>query len=305
MDVRHLELLRELALRGSLAEVARATHRTPSAVSQQLRTAQREFGTALVEPSGRGLRLTGAGRLLADGGNEVARVLERVQARWDEFRGQPSGTVTVAGLPSAATYLLPGAFAELETTAIDLVFTDEDVAERAYADLVLEHDIVIAHSLTRRAPAGTEGLVTVELVREPLDVAMAAGHPLAARGDVRPEDLVDQEWIGVPIGFPFDTVRLAVEDSTGQPITVVQRLRDNRLIEALVAASHKVAILPRFTSPQGSGVVLRPLLGIESARHIFAVMRPDRAERLAVRRVLAALADAAPHDAAAPRAASR
>ena len=294
MDARHLELLREFALRGSLAEVARATHRTPSAVSQQLRTAQREFGTQLVEPFGRGLRLTVAGRVLADGGEEVAQVLARVQARWDAFRGQPSGTVTVAGLPSAATYLLPRTFAELEGSAIDLVFTDEDVAERAYADLVLEHDIVIAHSLTRRAPEGTDGLVTVELVREPLDVAIAADHPLAARYDVRPEDLVDQEWIGVPVGFPFDAVRLAVEEHTGQRVHVGQRLRDNRLIEALVAASHKVAILPRFTSPQGAGVVLRPLRGVRSARHIFAVMRPDRAQRLAVQRVLAVLAEAAP-----------
>ena len=44
MDVRHLELLRELADRGSLAAVAQATHRTPSALSQQLRTAERELG---------------------------------------------------------------------------------------------------------------------------------------------------------------------------------------------------------------------------------------------------------------------
>ncbi|KQY55593.1 MULTISPECIES: LysR family transcriptional regulator [unclassified Nocardioides] len=292
MDVRHLELLRELAVRGSVTGVAKATHRTPSAVSQQLRTAQRELGAVLVEPSGRGLRLTPAGRLLAEGGEDVAQVVERVRARWDAFRGQPSGTVTVAGLPSAATYLLPRVFADLDGSAIELVFTDEDVAERAYAGLVVEHDIVIAHSLTRHAPEGTEDLVTVELVREPLDVAMASDHPLAARDDVRPADLVDQEWVGVPVGFPFDTVRLAVEEKTGRPLRVVQRMRDNRLIEAVVASSRKVAILPRFTSPQGSGVVLRPLRGISTARHIFAVMRPDRAERLAVQHVLAALQQA-------------
>jgi len=286
MDVRHLELLRELAARGSVTAVARATHRTPSAVSQQLRTAQRDFGTPLVEPSGRGLRLTPAGVVLAEAGADVARVLAQVQARWDAFRGQPAGRVTLAGLPSAATYLLPGALKALEDSAIELVFTDRDVAESAYADLVVEHDIVIAHSLTRLAPAGTEGLIAVELVREPLDVVMAAGHPLAAQADVGAEDLVEQEWIGVPIGFPFDTVRLAVEEATGRPVRVVQRMRDNRLIEAVVAASDKVAILPRFTSPQGDGVVLRPVRGISTARHIFAVMRPDRAERLAVRHVV-------------------
>ncbi|MFD6136799.1 LysR family transcriptional regulator, partial [Isoptericola sp. NPDC060257] len=107
MDVRHLELLRELADRGSVTAVARATHRTPSAVSQQLRTAQRELRTPLVEPSGRGLRLTDAGRLLAEGGASVAAALAQVQARWDEFQGEPSGTVTVAAGGRAATVQHP------------------------------------------------------------------------------------------------------------------------------------------------------------------------------------------------------
>lgn len=35
LDPRHLDLLRELADRGSLAAVAAATHRTPSALSQR------------------------------------------------------------------------------------------------------------------------------------------------------------------------------------------------------------------------------------------------------------------------------
>ena len=81
MELRHLELLRELSQRGSITADAAATYRTPSAVSQQLRTAERQSGTRLVEPAGRGVRLTDAGRLLAEGGVEVAESMARVQAR--------------------------------------------------------------------------------------------------------------------------------------------------------------------------------------------------------------------------------
>ncbi len=293
MDFRHLELVRELADRGSVSAVAAATHRTPSAVSQQLKTAQREAGVPLVEPAGRGLRLTDAGRLLAEGGAEVAAALERVQARWDAFRGAPSGTVSVAALPSAATFLLPAVMRELADGAITLRCTDVDLAEAEYAALTADHDVVIAHSLTSVRPAGTDGLTVVPLVREPLDIAMAADHPLAGRELVRPEDLVDRAWIGVPRGYPFDTVLQAVERATGAQLDVTQRLRDNRLIEALVAASDRIAVLPRFTTPVGAGLVLRELRGVASARHVSAVLRPDRAERAAVRRVLAALERAA------------
>lgn len=293
MDMRHLELLRELAERGSVTAVAAATHRTPSAVSQQLRTAQRDAGVPLVEPFGRGLRLTEAGRVLAEAGIEVAETLARVQATWDEFRGGPSGTVSVATLPSAATFLLPGVLRDIRDSAITLRCIDTDIAEAEFAALTADHDIVIAHSLTSVRPAGTDGLRVVPLAREPLDIAMAVDHPLAGATVLRPADVVDCDWVGVPPGYPFDTVLQSIERLTGAELRVLQRLRDNRLIEALVADSRLIAVLPRFTTPTGNGLVLRELSGISSARHVSAVLRPDRAQRLAVRRVLDALIRAA------------
>jgi DNA-binding transcriptional LysR family regulator len=289
MDVRHLDLLRELATRGSVTAVAAATHRTPSAVSQQLRTAQREFGVALVEPDGRSVRLTEAGRLLADAGRDVARVLAEVQARFDEFRGEPTGTVRVAALPSAATFLLPDVLTELEATAVRLECDDRDIAEHEFAGLVADYDIVIGHSLRAGPPPGADGLTTVTLAREPLDIAMREGHPLAAHPVVTPDQLAGVDWYGVPVGYPFDAVRLAVEEATGHRVTVVQRLRDNRLIEALVVSGDRVAVLPRFTTPTGQGVVLREVAGLDTGRYLTALLRPDRAERLAVRLALACL----------------
>ncbi|MDN3243108.1 LysR family transcriptional regulator [Glycomyces tritici] len=288
MDVRHLELLRELALRGSVTEVARATHRTPSAVSQQLKAAQREFGMALAEPSGRGLRLTEAGRVLAEGGAAVATAIEQVRAQWDSFRGQPSGTVTVAALPSAATFMLAAVLQEFEGSEIEIRCSDIDIAEAEFASLASDNDIVIAHSFTGVRPAGESALRVQPLAREPLDVAMAADHPLAAKGAVRTEDLVDYEWIGVPKGYPFNSVLESIERATGATLQVSQRIRDNRLVESLVAGSRRIAVLPRFTTPTGAGLVLREITDIPTRRHITAILRPDRAERLAVKQVLGA-----------------
>jgi len=301
MDLRHLDLLRELDDRGSVTAVATATHRTPSAVSQQLRSAERAFGAQLVEPHGRGLRLTDAGRVLAAAARDVAVAVAGAEARWEEFRGTAAGVVSIAALPSAATFLLPGVLRALADEPIEVVCTDLDVAEAAYAGQVVDHDIVVAHS-AHRTPPHVEGLVVQQLVREPLDIAMAATHPLAAAAEVvSPGDLVAWPWIGVPLGYPFDSVRLAVEEATGQAVDVRQRVRDNRLVEALVGAGEYVAVLPRFTAPTGDEVVLRPLAGIESGRHVLAILRPDRAQRRAVRRVLAALSAVAAGFDAPPR----
>ena len=55
---------------------------------------------------------------------------------------------------------------------------------------------------------------------------------------------------------------------------------------ALVAAGHGVALLPRHTSGDQPGVRLVPIAGTPVARQVDALLRPDRAERRVVRRVL-------------------
>lgn len=286
MEVRHLELLRELAVRGTLAAVAEAAHRTPSALSQQLRTAERELGVALVEPVGRGLRLTSEGQLLADSADEVCRVHAQVQARLDAARGEPRGRVSIGTLPSGGQALLPGLVFALRGTDLELDLDDFDLAEPDYATRTLDVDVVIAHSLRGDVPAGAEGLTTRVLVREPIDVALPTSHPLADRPQLRPADLVGTAWIGVPEAYPFDTVLQAVEAVTDSRLERVQRLRDNHLIRALVAEGAALALLPRFTTPADPKVVLRPLVGVPARRSIVALCRPDRYARLAVRRVV-------------------
>lgn len=286
MDVRHLELLRELSVRGTLAAVAQATYRTPSAVSQQLRTAEREIGVRLVEHVGRGVRLTAEGQLLADSADEVGRVLAEVRARLDAARGEPRGRVSIGTLPSAGTALLPGLLERLQGSAIELDVDDFDLAEADYAARTLDVDVVIAHSLTGDRPAGTDGLVARLVAREPIDVLLPGHHPLAAREHLRPEDLRGTTWVGVPPGYPFDSILVAVERVLDQPLERRIRLRDNQLVAALVGAGVGLALLPRFTTSVPPSLVLRPLEGVRSMRSIVALSRPDRHARLAVRTVV-------------------
>lgn len=290
MDVRHLDLLRELADRGTITAVAEATFRSPSAVSQQLRSAERAFGTALVEPQGRGLRLTAAGRLLAEGAVGVSTELARLQRELDDLRGRPSGVVRIAGLPSALEFLVSGLVSRLAGTGVDLELTDADVAEADFAARAADHDLVIGHSLSE-VPAGSDRLHTQRIAEEPLDVALPSSHRLAGRRSLAAADLAGERWIGVPLGFPFDTVRLAIENRAGVALDVVQRVRDNRVVEAMVASGLACALLPRFTTRPRDGVVLIPLTDVRSVRSIVALGRPDRLQRAAVRVALAALVE--------------
>jgi DNA-binding transcriptional LysR family regulator len=295
MDVRRLGLLRELSERGTVGAVADAMQITPSAVSQQLKLLEKEAGYTLIEPAGRGVALTVAGRALAQMATEVAVAVARAEGQWREYMERPGGEVRVATFQTGGEMLLPGLFTRMAPVPeVELVISDVVGQVVDFAQLVPDHDLVISDSPTTESSWIERNLRVVPLMTEPLDVALPEDHPLARKASLSPKDVVGEDWIGVPNDFPFDQVLGQVVAATGETVRVIQRISDNGIIEALVAAGHGIAILPRFTTrDRGNGLVTRPLVGIRARREISAVARPDRFERPSVRLVVEALREEA------------
>ena len=160
--------------------------------------------------------------------------------------------------------------------------------------VVLPMDVGIARLLAERPEL--RGLSDPHLLGpcQPLDIALPDGHPLGARASLSPADLADQTWIGTPAGLPFDRILRGIEAANGTPAHIAQRFADNGIVEALVAAGHGIAVLPRYTTrDRENGLITRPLTGVRASRLISVLMRPDRAERPSVRAVVTALKDEA------------
>src|SRR5713101_8157620 len=100
LDVRRLRLLRELALRGTIAAVAEALAFTPSAVSQQLSALEREAGVPLLERTGRRVTLTPAGTNLVGHAEAVLERLERAAADLADTHSGLAGSVCNGTLPT-------------------------------------------------------------------------------------------------------------------------------------------------------------------------------------------------------------
>ena len=194
--------------------------------------------------------------------------LERATALWDEFRNHPSGEVTLLTFPTVGATLLPSVIADLSSVAGLVVrATDLDPELAEFADLTNDYDIVLAHTMPGELPWGGRGLRAVPLLSEPLDIGLPADHRLAARSHLTPADLVDETWLGVPPGFPFERILHAVEQQGGRRVDVSQRFSDMRIIEAFIEAGLGIAFVPRYTSGNvPSGMVLKPLRGITSTR---------------------------------------
>ncbi|WP_213454400.1 LysR family transcriptional regulator [Rhizomonospora bruguierae] len=128
LDVRRLGLLCDLSRLGTIAAVAQAHTYTPSAVSQQLSTLEREAGVPLLERTGRRVALTPAGRVLVEHAEQVLAALERTSAALAAVTAGLTGPLRIGAFPTAVRTLLPPALVDLGRChpGLDLMVTELD-----------------------------------------------------------------------------------------------------------------------------------------------------------------------------------
>lgn len=293
VELHHLQILRELRALGSVTAVAEALNVTPSAVSQHLAALQRGFRTPLTRREGRRLILTPAGEVLATAGAEAIDAMAAARNALEEFEGASAGVVSISGFHSVGQVLFGPLIRELASTTDSptVRLTDEDVAQSDFPALTARYDLVLAHRMEHSAPWPTDGVRSLTLVREPLDVAVSASHPLASRRTVSPDEVVDHPWVTSRIGYSPDDVLKAVSAVAGRSVDVRHRINDYGAVSAVVAAGEVLGMLPRYTSRSvdDRDITRLPLRGVSTHRMIDVLARPENLRRRSVRVVVEAL----------------
>ncbi len=301
MEIHQLQMLRELGDLGSVKAVAETLMVTPSAVSQQLALLQKSVDVPLTRKEGRALVLTDAGRVLAEAGAAVVNAMADARAAIGAYHDSPDSAVTVSAFHSAgqalfaplAARLAPGGEGINASLAPQLKLSDEDVAQEDFPGLAARYDLVLAHRMEHAPAWPRDKVAVIPLAEEPLDVALPAGHPLAEREVLLPDDVVEQPWVTSRAGYSPADVLSAVVAVAGRPAKVLHRINDYSTVAALVGAGSVIGLLPRFTALRvlDASVVLRPLSGVSAVRRIDILARPEALKRRSVAMVCDALRD--------------
>lgn len=281
MDTRRLAVLLELSRLGSMREVAEELGTTTSTVSQQVATLAKEVGTPLVEPDGRRVRLTPAGRRLADHAVTILAAVEAARVDLDPD-ADPAGTVRVAGFASAVRASLVPVLHELAGThpAVRLLVREHEPDE-AYAllagddvDLALTYDYELA-------PAAFDSTVEVTpLWSAPWGLGVPAADGAGTRGTGGATDVfarfADRDWIVNSRNTADADVVRTVASLAGFEATIAHRVDSLELVQDLVVAGLGVGLLPA-DQPTRPGVALVPLRDPEVRLRAYAVVRRGRA----------------------------
>lgn len=300
LDVRRLRLLYELSLRGTLSATARALDYTPSAVSQQLATLEREAGVRLLERDGRRVVLTPAARRLAARARHIIDELEAASAELHAGRDTVDGEVHLGAFPSAAFALAVPVATALTSRHPGLSLTVREVDPDEGARLLSggELDLLVAYEYDLLTPIPGAGMERIPLLEDPLVVGISRTHPLSTRPAIGLTELAGEPWIAGLPGTTFGALVQRACRAAGFEPRIAHRAREFALQQALVEASLGVALLPSLACARPRpDIAYLPIHPSTLVRHICALARKGGRQRPALRAVIEELIQHATHPA--------
>lgn len=221
---------------GSVTAAARELHYTQPSISHHLARLEAQTGTRLLQRVGRGIRLTEAGRLLADRAAEIIGRVDSATAELSTLAGLTAGRVRLAGFNSVMSSLVPQAAAILarQHPGLQLDLTDthpEDALQQLRAGHV---DVVMIFRYDDTAPED-DSIRLTHLLDDPLFL-------LTTGGGTTLTEHKDSPWIAGCERCRSHLVELC-EDAGFSP-HLAHTTDDMVVMQSLVAAGMGVTTIP-------------------------------------------------------------
>jgi DNA-binding transcriptional LysR family regulator len=295
LDVRRLRLLRELKIRGTLAEVAEALQYSPSSVSQQLALLEKEAGVELLRKTGRRVQLTPQAEVLVAHTAQLLETLEQAEADLAASLTTVTGTVRIAVFQSAALALMPETLSRMRTAypevRIEMIQREPETA--LHETWARDFDLVIAEQYPGHAAPRYPELDRIKLTTDAIRLAVppaAAGRPRISSI----EDTAGLAWVMEPRGAASRHWAEQACRSAGFEPDVRYETADLQAQVRLIESGNAVALMPDLVwTGRGTTAQLLQLPG-NPYRTIFTSVRHSSVKRpaiLAARETLAITAE--------------
>jgi molybdate transport repressor ModE-like protein len=325
LDVTRLRVLAAVARHGSVTAAAKSLNYAQPSVSHHLARLEAETGTRLVERSGRGVKLTDAGRLLAGRAEEILGRLDAAEQELAAHVGQREERIRLAGFPSALATVVPAAAARLraEYPGVELLLAEAEPQGALRMLRAGRVDVALVFSYLQQSkatgdgqsagagqvgtagqhgtagqlgtgaghPEDEEGVRARLLLDEPVHLVTAAAAPVPPRtAGSRLASYAEHRWIA---GCERCRTHLIWQcERAGFTPRIAFTTDDVLVAQALAASGLGVALLPDLAlrAARHPGVRAEPLPG--ARRHVLALTYGEPPGPPAVERLLDALGSA-------------
>ena len=228
---------------GSVSLAADELHLTQPAVSIQIAALEASAGTALLQRTGRGVRLTEAGELLAGYASRIVDLWREAGEEMATLQGVFTGTLRV-GTVTTAEYLLPPLLVafinDRPKVKIKLQVGNRDEIVRMLAGQ--EIDVAIMG----RPPAELK-TDSSAFAKHPMAFLAAPGHPLMSAPKPSLALLSETRMLVRERGSGTRTTVERFFKDNGLPLRIGSELSSNEAIKQMCAAGFGIAFLSMHT----------------------------------------------------------
>lgn len=237
-----LALLRAVAATGGLTAAADRLGIPQPTASRWLAALGRTIGTPVVLRAGRGIRLTRAGRHLADAA-ELALAEWETGCRRALAEADPErGLVVFAFLHTMGGVQVPELLRDFRRSHQHVRFTLVQAAHEVMLHRVRTGEVDLA--LTAPPPHDPAGLAVAVLFRQPIVLVAPAGHRLAGRRSVALAALADEQFVGMKAGYGMRQITDELCHAAGFTPVLAFEGEEIDTVRGLVAAGLGVALVP-------------------------------------------------------------
>jgi DNA-binding transcriptional LysR family regulator len=245
MDLRQLRYFVAVAEEGHITRAAAKLGIQQPPLSQQIRALERSLGAELFRRHPKGVTLTPAGEALLADGRRLLQETDAVASRIRAIGAGRAGVLKIGFTSSAAAHAFtPRVLGESRRASPDVELQIAEDHAAGLTEAVLNGR---THCAFLRVPVSRpSGLTFVTLLREPVLVAVPAGHALARRRTLSLMDLREQPLILVrQSGAPglYANLLALCQDRGFDPAVAHEVARMGTALN-LVAAGAGIAIVP-------------------------------------------------------------
>lgn len=243
MELHQLRYVMAVSRTGNFSRAAAQCHVSQPSLSQQIQKLEEELGERLFTRLKREAVPTAAGRALI---LRAARILQDVEAAQREVAdsgGKIQGVVNLGVLPTIAPHFLPEVIVRFHEAcpAVEVVIQERTTTQLLSLAAACEIDLAVLS-----LPVTDDRFVVETLFTEDLLLAVPLGHRLAARKQVRLQEVESERFILLQEGHCLGDQALRFCDRHQCHPTVSFRTAQLETIQSLVAAGVGISLMPRM-----------------------------------------------------------
>jgi len=272
MDFGELQMFLGVAQEGSFSRAAEKLFRTQPAVSLAIRKLEDSLGMRLFVRGARPVRLTDAGKLLADYAERLLNLREEVKNGLADLEELNRGELSLGVNESSIHALLP-ALARFRKEHPGVHIRVHRVFSRDIPREVLNYRLDLgAVSFIPQEPQ----LHAAEILRDRLAFVVPPKHPLARRRQVDITDLRREVFVAHIVESPFRRRVIEIFARHGTPLNMHVELPTIESIKRFVEMGMGVAIVPRmcvqWEAARGQLVEVQ-VRQLNLRRHLYLISR--------------------------------